>query len=257
MRRAAPLLLVAVALAAPASAYGQVIGRAPSSVSGVLALSDEHGATFCSAVLVERRLALTAAHCLGKPRRLEVRAEGGAVARVARATVHPHYDDPALENDLAALVLDRDIGSALPIGRTPAADAVVDIVGFAATTPDGATRRTQTTGTMEIAEVQPLELVATARGSTACHGDSGGAVLAGGALVAIVSRGPRECDGPVRLTRLDVHQGFVEGAGARAPSSCSTSPPSSRSWRFAAVLGAIVAVALASRKCRRGEEEGA
>ncbi|MDY0072436.1 MAG: trypsin-like serine protease [Thauera sp.] len=109
----------------PPMAY--IIGGGPAAAdewSGLLALeeiSTPGGSAMqrCAANLIDRNWALTAAHCLSSTQRagelegLQLRAgslrlhEGGSVAKVARAIVHPEFDPASLRYDLALLQLEQ------------------------------------------------------------------------------------------------------------------------------------------------------
>jgi hypothetical protein len=68
-------------------------------------------------------------------------------------------------------------------------------------------------------------ITAGASGSNACSGDSGGAVLLGGALVAVVSGGTPDCSGPTTFTRTDAHANWIAAVIAGSTAQCASCVP--------------------------------
>jgi hypothetical protein len=134
---------------------------------------------------------VTAGHCA---RRAVVIAAGRRIA-VVRATRSAVLDGRrvSVSGDAAILLLRAPLPpgiSPLPVGE-PGAEGAMLIAGFG--TADE--RQRGAVGTLRQARVVPAGrrlLVDPARGGTisasACYGDSGGAVLAGGMLVGVITR---------------------------------------------------------------------
>jgi hypothetical protein len=60
-------------------------------------------------------------------------------------------------------------------------------------------------------------------GANACLGDSGGAVIAGGKLVAVVSGGSPDCNGPTTFTLASAHANWLASVLAGNPTAaCPT-----------------------------------
>ncbi len=155
----APLtsLLIGLAAALPASAEGREPRRLDASEAAEfrsVGRIDVGGSRFCSAALISEQLVVTAAHCLFHPRSLapipidDITFVAGrygdrsvAERGAARVAIPPDYvfdGQPSfahLRRDIALIELDApipaEVAPAWPVGDTPGAEAVIEIVSYA------------------------------------------------------------------------------------------------------------------------------
>ncbi|MBK9036969.1 MAG: trypsin-like serine protease [Myxococcales bacterium] len=227
MRRSWPLLGVLVALGCDGPALGE---RAPAIVGGVTTAGDPAvvgvvigGEVGCSGVVIDPRVVITAAHCaVLRPSAIVIgtaRGAGGEIA-VATALAHPDFGYAGLVNDLGLLILADDAPPPLVprAGEPPPIGAIVRLVGFGATsvTDLGGIKHE---GLAQVTAVSADELSLAPDPASACHGDSGGAVLAdlggGEALVGVISSGDAGCV-TGQVTRIDVHRALIDAVIVRA-----------------------------------------
>lgn len=221
-----------------------IIGGAPDpSHDAVVALVRADGVQ-CSGVALTRRVVLTAGHCLTgiDPTTIEVRVGADDAAPIARATVargerYPTAagtaDDYPGGVDLGAL----EVSTELPLTPMPIADLAGDPRGRAATVigfgrsspfdPASNTRRLAVTLAVERACSRFLQMGGA--DANACAGDSGGAVLIDGGLVALVSAGLDGCSTLTTFTRLAPHRAWIDRVaagtfGAPCPECLSPDP---------------------------------
>ncbi|MGZ3454506.1 MAG: S1 family peptidase [Polyangiales bacterium] len=203
-----------------------IIGGAPSQLDGVVGLIRPDGAQ-CSGVVVSKRVILTAGHCLTgvDATAIEVRigvdyANPDATASVMRAERYPTAtgtsDDFEGGVDLGALLVVSD----LPV--TPVARSVVTsdddlcgkqvlVVGYGRSAPfDPTSNQKRLAVTMPVERCCNRFLQMGGADANACSGDSGGAVLLDGALVALVSAGIDGCSTFTTFTRLTPHQAWID-----------------------------------------------
>lgn len=207
-------------------------GSADLGDLAVIGLVDDLGQVGCTATVIEAHTAITAAHCVAGRMPLALHAlfgsdvATGTLIEVSGAQVDPGFDPGTLANDLALLAL-REASPAQPIAIA-AGDltigTTVTAVGFgttASTATDGGEKRA---GTAQISDVQPTELTAMPAPAQPCHGDSGGPMLAGGAIVAVASRGDTGCSDHAIYERIDAaQQSFVAPyLAATAPGTAAT-----------------------------------
>jgi len=207
-------------------------GSADTGDPAVVGLVDDAGDVGCTATVIEAHTAITAAHCVAGRVPLALHAlfgsdvATGTLIEISGAQVDPMFDSGTLANDLALVTLREAspapvvaiAAGALTIGET------VDAVGFGTTSgtaTDGGTKRA---GTAKISDVQPTELTAMPSPAQPCHGDSGGPMLAGGAIVAVASRGDTACSDHATYERIDAaQQSFVAPyLAATAPGTAAT-----------------------------------
>jgi V8-like Glu-specific endopeptidase len=200
-------------------------GQADTTHPAVIALARSDG-SLCSAVVVGPRRALTAGHCVWgaapKDLQLLVGADADAATTtigVSRVVLYPtaQQSDVDLTGgvDLAALESEADFPVA-PLGLAPATStatlqgARVTLVGFGRTDPfDASSAGRRHAVTMPVWQACSRTLRVGDDATNVCFGDSGGAVLLDGALVAVVSAGHDGCDTLSLLTRLDAHGAWL------------------------------------------------
>jgi secreted trypsin-like serine protease len=215
LRRLAILVALAGCATQTATAVGAITnGSADSGDPAVIGLVDDLGEVGCTATVIEAHTAITAAHCVAGRVPLALRAvfgsdvATGTLIDVSGAQVDPGFDPGTLANDLAVVTL-RDESPAVAVAIAPAdttVGTIADSVGFgttSSTATDGGTKRA---GTVTISDVQPSELTAMPSPGQPCHGDSGGPLLIGGAIVAVASRGDTGCSDHAIYERIDVAQ---------------------------------------------------
>ncbi|MBI2395483.1 MAG: trypsin-like serine protease [Deltaproteobacteria bacterium] len=192
--------------------------------SAVVAVRREGAVEICSGVVVAARVVLTAGHCVWQSGRYFVAFGADArrpdaereVVRVAPfPTATSSESDLYGGVDLAALELASDApvapmpvrASPLPATLTGARVDVIAVGRSEVSTTDSAPRRRVS---LTISRVCSRLLRFGDETTNVCDGDSGGAVVYEGALVAIVSFGLAGCKSPSSHTRLDAHRPWVE-----------------------------------------------
>jgi len=204
MKRLLALCLVA---SLPAGEARAILGGAPHdgplARQSVMVLSSNGGV--CSAVVLDRDVVLTAAHCVtgAAEHRVHFRDEGGEPVLIAPAAkaVHPGYDAKAVETrrrsvDLALLRTPEPLPArferaTLTASRVAENSAVV--VGGYGLAREGDAKSTGTFRTTALTAVEPYgpsRILLWAEGSGtagACQGDSGGPMALAGAVAAITS----------------------------------------------------------------------
>ena len=159
----------------------------------------------CSGVVVAPRVVVTAAHCI---------APGAGTVVVASATLNvvetwvDRYYTGDVDHDLAALRLASDV-AVTPLAIAAPSLGPVTLVGFGATQPNGARGDKHSVATT-ITEVDPRQARAGGAGMTTCTGDSGGAAIANGVLVGIITAGDDSCTAASYLSRPDAEPDLAE-----------------------------------------------
>lgn len=216
-----------------------IIGGAPdTSDSAVVAIVQKSTGSLCSGTLIASDVVLTAAHCVYgvSPGDLQVLV-GDDVSNptqtiaVTSATAYPTYDGESDGIpggiDLGVLTLASSPGIApVPI-RTAVADselagADVTLVGYGVeSTTDTMTSGTREAVALSVTSVCSRLLTLGGADANACFGDSGGPVLLGGELVAVISGGSTDCIAPTDVVRLGAHlEWLAQVMAGSASSSC-------------------------------------
>jgi len=175
----------------------------------------------CTATMVGRRTALTAAHCLsGSAQTLVL---DGSEYRSASSALHPQYVASGKDNDIGLLILERGV-HLVPSTLDPAsrpAGAAVTLVGYGATREGGAdsgTRR-KATNTIESLHTTSFNIAGTGGGQgNVCHHDSGAPVYVGqpGAetQIGVVIGGVPPCGTTGIAMRVDTYLAWIKSAAA-------------------------------------------
>ncbi|KAG7344264.1 trypsin [Nitzschia inconspicua] len=199
----------------------------------------------CSATLVHKDVALTAAHCSQKnTARIGIRnkneADGKSTARIERMVRHPNYDSKTYDYDFALVKLSGwfQDNQVIQLNRNAGAPALghgLTILGF------GGQSETLQQGVVQFLspsdcrsewgefgyEVrEDIVLCAFSNGGVdACSGDSGGPLLDAGVQVGVISSGSG-CNGllPTTYARVSAVIDWIEGRvcelSALPPTSC-------------------------------------
>jgi hypothetical protein len=171
----------------------------------------------CTGTLVGRRTVVTAGHCI-KPGEMSFLTEWQTYHAV-QEVVHPGYDKTALKNDIAVLILDRDVTGVQPTPiatSAPQLNEVVVLVGFGKTSGLASDSGTKRKGTNTISKLTSTTLYYHGTGggvSGTCNGDSGGPAftLRGGreVLAGVTSWGDQLCQQYGVDTRVDAYKGWI------------------------------------------------
>ena len=246
MRPRRPLIRLAilVALATPAPPCQALVGAEPDGrfadrVAMVL-MRGKGEAGFCSALVLDSRTLLTAAHCLRPTRDMAVHyrdASGAAVIiPVEAALAHPLYRPDAIRAhvELIDVALIRTAsplgagfsGAALASGDGPPVGERVILSGYGAAA-DGDWKSGGTLRSVTLAVREPASTVLIwaadpdGRAAGACSGDSGAPIFSadGVAAVAIATwaQAPhgRGCGGLTQGPRLAPLRGWIEETARR------------------------------------------
>lgn len=202
VRLALPGALAWLAAAGPA---GAVVGGRPApeaAASAVMVLSSNGGV--CTGIVVAADAVLTAAHCVASraEHRVHYKDAAGApvLAEIAARALHPGYDAGAVAGRrrsidlalvrLAALLPARFVPATLS-ATMPGAGERLTLSGYGVAAP-GDARSTGTYRSVDLGVVAPhgpsrilVWLGAGPGGASACHGDSGGPIAAGPAVLAV------------------------------------------------------------------------
>ena len=226
-----------------------IIGGSPDTTDDavVAVVQPSHG-ILCSGTLVAPNIVLTAAHCLYQASASAVQVLVGPdstnpvqTLAASSVVVYPTYtgEDTGIAGgvNLGVVYLATPLSSITPVAvNTTTSDAnltgaSVTVVGYGVddgTDDTGAgTRRSVI---LTVASVCSRIFLAGGEDANACEGDSGGAVLLDGALVAVVSGGPG-CYTTSTFTRTDAHADWIAsvlagGSAATCPATCTQPDPS-------------------------------
>jgi len=218
-------------------------GRIDTADVAVVALLQPSTGTLCSGTLVAPTLVLTAAHCVYLIPASELQVLTGATVAspeqtiaVTSAVAYPTYDGEAegLTGgvDLAVVTLATPLTVSPIAVNTSTTDkdltgAEVTVVGFGLSdTGDPTTAGVRREVSLEVGSVCSRLLTAGGTDANACLGDSGGAVLLHGELIAVVSSGTPDCESPTNFTRTDAHAKWLAAAIAgNAAAACPACVP--------------------------------
>jgi len=183
-------ILVAVLLSGLAAVGILVLGGAPAP-DKPWAVRIE-GAGLCTGTIVGRRAVLTAAHCLrgSEDTAVEVRIDGQAAMWVS-CKRHPGYvSTPTFDVAVCQLPVDSRVPprpvATTPLGMNALPVAFYGFGCFSVVEPYGFDVRRRGTGTANLTAANVIEIT----GNGACHGDSGGPIVAaheGGPLLGVIS----------------------------------------------------------------------
>jgi hypothetical protein len=126
--------------------------------------------------------------------------------------------------DLAVLALTEPItGPTATLGTIDGTAVGMDVTIVGYGDDDDGDRGVRLAGTATVDAVDPGTITLIPGPALPCHGDGGGPVLLGGALVAVASYGDPDCAQTATAVRVDVARPFIDGAVAEA-ANASTDP---------------------------------
>jgi secreted trypsin-like serine protease len=232
--------VVATALALAPDIVGGTSDTSHDAVVSISSPSDASRSELCSGVLVAPRVVLTAGHCtegwapgdltVGVGPSASAPAQVLPVASVhTLATFTGARADFLAGHDLGALVLAADAPVApLAIDRSDLAGATMLAVGYG---PNGTGEEgARTSGDVQATASCSLLLSFGDATITACHGDSGGPLLAAddGRVVGIVSYGASDgsCTPPAYAVRVAPYAAWIDAIVHGAPDdACASTCP--------------------------------
>ncbi len=210
------------------SATAIVGGQTTTGYAAVGALT-QRGQAFCTGTLVDKRVVVTAAHCLQGLRASSVRFVLGPNASspqaslgVSRVVAHPQYNSQRLTNDVGVLVLSQDAPVApIAINDSMSSSWVgrpLTFVGYGVTnghTQGGAGVKRAVS--IAVSQVGSTQFAYADRQKNTCFGDSGGPAFAQDAdgtlsLVGVTSYGDQTCTQYGVDTRVDAFRTFIAAA---------------------------------------------
>jgi hypothetical protein len=191
MYQRAALLSLALILTGPRVAHAVIMGTSSSLGHHTVQLVDSAGRVKCSAVVIDRLIVVTAAHCAAL-RTIVADGHSVAVASAAHGSVVTETGmRVSISGDAAFLRLRSVLPSSVgPIGIGGNSGGPLTIAGYGAVDEihrgGGALHEATLVHAGRFLLVDPSR--AGPVSASACFGDSGGPVLSGGQLVGVITR---------------------------------------------------------------------
>lgn len=210
------------------SAAAIVGGQTTTAYPAVGALT-QRGSSFCTGTVVDKRVVVTAAHCLQGVRASNIRFALGPNAAapqaqlgVSRVVAHPQYDERRLTNDIGVLILSQDAPvTPIAINDSMSSSWVgrsLTFVGYGTTSGFGnAGSGVKRVVDIAVSEVGSTQFAYADRQKNTCFGDSGGPAFAKDAagnltLAGVTSYGDQTCTRYGVDTRVDAFRSFIAAA---------------------------------------------
>jgi V8-like Glu-specific endopeptidase len=209
---------------------GKIVGG--ESESGYLAVGamTVGGDLSCTGTLVSSTVVITAAHCVMNGSATSHSFFVGTDSRdsstgtsypVASWHPHPDYNDAALTNDIAVLVLAEAVPNVdpIPLLTTAMDSSYVNqealFIGFGLTSGNSNDYGEKRSVSIPITEIMETSFRYSGEGINTCNGDSGGPTLYEVAgemtLIGVTSYGDRDCEEYGVNTRIDTYVDFING----------------------------------------------
>jgi secreted trypsin-like serine protease len=241
----------------------EIVGGSTSPQDRAAVALVSGGAEFCSGVLVEPTIVLTAAHCLPPNSGHAIEdtevffgadvSQGGTTIAIAHALANPTWAPDAFAGDIGIIALAEPapvepLAIEMDASMVSAGD-VLRAVGYGISQPQATDPGVKRAGLVVVESVDAETFHLSADGTVTCSGDSGGPLFAGDLVVGLHSRS--NCQTEALAERIDVHADFIaDFIAGRMPVDAGEVAGGCRSTRGVGP-GLVVIVAILLRRRRR------